>query len=437
MFKIEIVPIKKLKAAKYNPRKITDRESRKLKESIKEYGLVQNIIINKDNTIIGGHQRVQACAELGILEVPCVRLNLNDDKERALNIAMNKIGGDFDNSALTELLKELNESKTPLVTGYDKDEINRLFFKQKGKEARSLIQDFIIPPFSIFDCKQPYWQQLKKEWQQQLGRVKVGRENLTGGMGNLESVMGKDMQGTSSYDPVMLQVLYTWFVPPKGLILDPFAGGPTGGAVASILGYKFIGLDTWKEQVENNTQYLSQMKEKGAVWHNTVGENMNAYVKPGTVDAIVTCPPYFNLEVYQPDDENDLSAKKTYQDFLKGYEAVMAETYRAVKSDGWCIVVIANVRDAEGNYYNLVGDTVTIMQKHGWKFYNEIILATAYATAPVRARRNFKSKKVAKVHQNILFFRKGQQVAISGAIRDILETGQSATAHHDILIFKK
>lgn len=437
MFKIETIPIKELKAAKYNPRKITDRESRKLKESIKEYGLVQNIIINKDNTIIGGHQRVQACAELGILEVPCVRLNLDDDKERALNIAMNKIGGDFDNSALTELLKELNESKTPLVTGYDKEEMNRLFFKQKGKDARSLIQDFIIPPFSIFDCKQPYWQQLKKEWQQQLGRVKIGRENLTGGMGNLEGVMGKDLQGTSSYDPVMLQVLYTWFVQPGGLILDPFAGGPTGGAVASMLGYKFVGLDTWKEQVENNRQYITNMREKGAEWHHASAEEMGQYVKPHSVDAVITCPPYYNLEVYQPKHPKDLSAKKNYQEFLKSYEAAMAETAKVVKPEGWCIVVISNIRDDQGNYYNLVGDTVDMMMKHGWKFYNEIILATAYATAPVRARRNFKSKKVAKVHQNILFFRKGQQVALSGAMKEIIETGQTATAHHDILIFKR
>lgn len=101
------IAIKELKPAKYNPRKITKKEIEKLKMSIQEYGLVQNVVINKDNTIIGGHQRIQACAELGIMEVQAVRLDLSEEKEKALNIALNKISGSFDESALAELLKEL------------------------------------------------------------------------------------------------------------------------------------------------------------------------------------------------------------------------------------------------------------------------------------------------------------------------------------------
>lgn len=84
-----------------------------------------------------------------------------------------------------------------------------------------------------------------------------------------------------------------------------------------------------------------------------------------------------------------------------------------------------------------MGDTVQIMQDAGYHFYNEIVLATAIGTAPVRARNTFKDKKVVKTHQNILFFTKGKEVAINKHLRAILERGQTATAHHDVLIFKK
>ena len=79
-----------LKFAEYNPRKISSKEMIKLKNSLKEFGFVQSIIINQDNTIVGGHQRVKAARELGMIKVPCVTVDLDKEKEKALNIALHR-----------------------------------------------------------------------------------------------------------------------------------------------------------------------------------------------------------------------------------------------------------------------------------------------------------------------------------------------------------
>lgn len=433
------IAIRDLKPAKYNPRKITKKEIEKLKMSIQEYGLVQNVVINKDNTIIGGHQRIQACAELGIMEVQAVRLDLSEEKEKALNIALNKISGSFDESALAELLKELEESQNDLVTGYDNDELARLFFKQNNQVNRMLIEDYIIPPFSIFDSKQGYWQKRKKEWIEKIGDSGDGRGDalMDEGMKSLAAKSGSaSLSGTSIFDPVLTEVLYTWFCKEGGTIIDPFAGGNTRGLIASILGYKYIGTDLNSDQLKANQKKADELHEKNMEWVNDNGLNLRDHVR-NPADMLITCPPYYDLEVYT-DHKEDISNADTYEEFLKTYTEILTRTFQLLKEGTFAVVVVGNIRDKDGNYHNFVGDTVTAMCQAGYKFYNEIILATSIATASVRARKTFDAaKKVVKTHQNILFFGKGQNVAVSGKIKDIVQTGITATAHHDVLVFKK
>lgn len=128
---IQKINIQKLKPAKYNPRidlQPGDKEYQKIKKSIETFGYVEPIIVNKDMTVIGGHQRLKVLKELGYSEVECVIVNLNKNQEKALNIALNKIGGEWDTEKLEELLLELKNSDFDLnVTGFDEDEINDIF----------------------------------------------------------------------------------------------------------------------------------------------------------------------------------------------------------------------------------------------------------------------------------------------------------------------
>jgi len=94
--KIESKLIKDLKPATYNPRQISTKQYKDLKKSIEKFSLVDPIIINKDMTVIGGHQRLKICKELKHIEIDCVVLDLSKEEERELNIRLNKNSGEFD-----------------------------------------------------------------------------------------------------------------------------------------------------------------------------------------------------------------------------------------------------------------------------------------------------------------------------------------------------
>tara|TARA_Y100001938_G_scaffold10983_1_gene13687 strand:+ start:192 stop:680 length:489 start_codon:yes stop_codon:yes gene_type:complete len=94
--KIEEIEISKLKPATYNPRQISTKQYNDLKKSIERFGLVDPIIVNKDNTVIGGHQRLKIIKSLGEKTIGCIVLDLNKEKEKELNIRLNKNTGDFD-----------------------------------------------------------------------------------------------------------------------------------------------------------------------------------------------------------------------------------------------------------------------------------------------------------------------------------------------------
>jgi len=94
--KIESKLVKDLNPASYNPRQISSKQYKDLKESVKKFGLVDPIIVNKDNTVIGGHQRLKICKDLKYVDVDCVMLDLSKEEERELNIRLNKNTGDFD-----------------------------------------------------------------------------------------------------------------------------------------------------------------------------------------------------------------------------------------------------------------------------------------------------------------------------------------------------
>ncbi|MCL2539680.1 MAG: ParB N-terminal domain-containing protein, partial [Oscillospiraceae bacterium] len=131
--RIERLAIDSLKAAEYNPRKDLkpgDSEFEKLKRSIEEFGYVEPIIVNKRTgyTICGGHQRYKVLKALGHAEVDCVIVDLDQQKEKALNIALNKIAGSWDEGLLTALLKDLEQSGFDLeMTGFDMTEVRELF----------------------------------------------------------------------------------------------------------------------------------------------------------------------------------------------------------------------------------------------------------------------------------------------------------------------
>lgn len=127
------VGIETLNVAKYNPRKDlqpSDSEYIKLKNSIEHFGYVEPIIVNKRNSVIvGGHQRLKILKDLGYKDVDVVYVDLSDKDEKALNVALNKISGDWDPEKLEDLLREisLDEDYDISLTGFDDVELDTLF----------------------------------------------------------------------------------------------------------------------------------------------------------------------------------------------------------------------------------------------------------------------------------------------------------------------
>ena len=117
--------------ASYNPRKALkpgDAEYEKIKNSITEFGYVEPVIVNTDMTIIGGHQRVTVLSDLGYKDIDCIVIDIDKTKEKALNIALNKITGEWNKELLTDLIKDLQSSDFDVAfTGFDPPEIEQLF----------------------------------------------------------------------------------------------------------------------------------------------------------------------------------------------------------------------------------------------------------------------------------------------------------------------
>ena len=137
---LKMLPLSVLKPAAYNPRKKLkpgDKEYQKIKNSIEEFGFADPLVVNADMTIIGGHQRFNVAVELGITEVPCAVVDVDKVREKALNIALNKATGAWDEKLLAELLEDLkNQDFNVDLTGFDPPEMDQLLSKLYDKDLK-------------------------------------------------------------------------------------------------------------------------------------------------------------------------------------------------------------------------------------------------------------------------------------------------------------
>lgn len=189
---IEKKNITELKAAGYNPRKKLkpgDAEFEKLKKSIEEFGYVEPVIWNKQTgNIVGGHQRLSVLKHLGETEVDCVIIDLDKQKEKALNIALNKISGEWDIPLLGELLKDLDMSGFDVsLTGFEAEELDN-FFKQ------ALPQDIKEDDFDLSAAEEEISEPITKQGDIWL----LGRHRLMCGDSTDETAVKKLMDGKTA-----------------------------------------------------------------------------------------------------------------------------------------------------------------------------------------------------------------------------------------------
>ena len=140
--------------ADYNPRKDlqeADKEYQDIKSSVMNYGLVVPLIMNKrTGNLINGHQRLKVLKDLGWTEVEVSLVDMDETKEKALNLALSRIDGDFDNKALSNVMAEIRAAGIdPITLGFTKSEVDKMFPAEM--EAENLFGDDSDNPFKDYD----------------------------------------------------------------------------------------------------------------------------------------------------------------------------------------------------------------------------------------------------------------------------------------------
>lgn len=297
---------------------------------------------------------------------------------------------------------------------------NDLFGEAAKPVARGPIVDkFLIPPFTILDAKQGVWLERKRAWLS-MGIVgELGRGDDLAYTIPEEYVPGFST-GTSVFDPVLCELAYRWWCPQAGQVVDPFAGGSVRGIIAVTLGLKYWGCDLAKDQIAAN---LQQAKDIGVAVTPTwmLGDSTEMLADAPQADFIFSCPPYGNLEKYS-DDEADLS-QMDWPDFVEAYRLIIKRALSRLKEDRFACFVVGDFRDNKGFYRDFVSTTIKAFEDGGGRLYNEAILATSIGSAGMRVGRQFTAgRKLAKVHQNLLVFCKGNWKKATLACGEIKNT---------------
>jgi hypothetical protein len=405
------VKISEVKTNPNNPRLIKDDKFHKLVKSIQEFPKmleIRPIVVNSDMIVLGGNMRLKACKEAGLKEIPVIFADdLTEDQQREFIIKDNVGFGEWD----WEMIANEWDSEQLQEWGLDIPDFDTKPILDENKEKEKKLSDrFIIPPFSVLDTRQSIWQDRKRYWLSLGIESELGRDSKSVKFSKMAEDLAWAGQktGISIFDPVLCELSYHWFNVPNGKILDPFAGGSVRGIVASKLGFQYLGNDLRIEQIEANRINAIQVLKDSKIyptWTHGDSLKIDTIAKNYKADFLFSCPPYSDLEVYS-DLAEDLS-NMPYQKFLTIYTEIISKSCKMLNDDRFAVFVVGDIRDKNGFYHNFVSDTIKAFLDSGLFLYNEMILVNAIGAKAIGANGYMKSRKIGKVHQNVLVFYKG------------------------------
>jgi hypothetical protein len=290
-------------------------------DSLQEVGTGRSIVIDEGGVILAGNATTEAAAQVGITKLRIIdtdgdeiialrRSNLTPEQKVRLALFDNRTaevaeGWDAD------VLRGFHEEGVDLSNLFSNDELTAILDRKANQEAsdaetsRTLAERFGVPPFSVLDARQGYWQKRKQAW------IALGIESEVGREENLLKYSESatiEVGGTSIFDPVLCELAYRWYSPEKARVLDPFAGGSVRGLVAARLGREYVGIDLRKDQIAANAEQAKSVLRKGdPIPHWIEGDAKQAgKLIGGAYDFLFTCPPYYDLEKYSKDPKRPL-----------------------------------------------------------------------------------------------------------------------------------
>ena len=454
-----------IKFDKRNYRKHDKKNKSLIKKSLEKFGAGRSIVVDAEGEIIGGNGVYEQAQKLGLktkivetdgselVVVKRTDLKTDDEKRKALAVMDNSTSdtSEFDMELLTAdfTVDELEDFGIELPEEKEDEEED----EAKG----NIDEDFIIFPCSILDQSNSKWQDRKKYW---IERLDI-KDNVNSREGKL---YGSDLlkypktyscylkfkdknneqlsfeefvekfnppefeedkqsiftKGVSVFDPVLSELSCKWFSPYNGgKIFDCFAGDCFKGLVFALCGYEFTGIELRQEQVDDNINACKKFENLNLKYICDDGQNVDKYLEKESQDLLFSCPPYYNLEVYS-DLPNDASNQKDYSDFLKILDNAYSKSIKILKDNRFAVIVVGNIRDKQGFYYNFINDIINIFNKNGMFLLNELILKEPINARRFSARKLFKSRKIVKIHQNILVFYKGNPKKIKEIFPEVM-----------------
>lgn len=388
------------------------------------------------------------------LKAPSVEIiraaNLSAEEQREFIIKDNASFGSWDMDALANEWDSQDLDDWGLDVWQDNSDGDNSKSDNSSPANASLNDRFVVPPFSILDTRKGYWQARKKMWRELIGdmgesrndtllhspevkykdlyqRTRKHREELGLSFKDyLEKYVPDDVKeraaskalsaGVSLLDPVMAELVCRWFGLESCKSFDCFAGDSVFGYVSAYLGNEFVGIELRPEQAQLNNERTEGM---AARYICDDGQNVAQHIDTDSQDLLFSCPPYFNIEHYS-DLENDASNQKSYDDFIQILRNAFTAAIGCLKENRFAVIVVGDVRDkSTGFYYDFCGDIKRIFKEGGMSLYNELILIETAASTAMRAGRYMESRKVAKMHQNILVFYKGKTKDIKKYYKEI------------------
>lgn len=384
----------------------------KFKRNIIKHGICEPVSIWKNDgkiKILNGTQRTRTLTLMRdegytIPPIPINPIEAKDEKEARLKLlALVSQYGELTDEGLYEYMTESHIDIAELddyeFQNLDSKEFSDSYFSNPTLGS-PLHESFIIPPFSVLDTRSGLWQSRREKWRVLIGDKGESRKYSLG-----SSPMFNDItHGVSILDPLLAEVLVRWFSIEKGSVCDPFAGDTAFGYVAASCGLTFTGIELRKEQVELNNKRCEGLTAK---YICDDGQNISNHIQADSIDMIFSCPPYFDLEVYS-DLSNDASNQESYEDFLAIIDKAFSSAATLLKNNRFACIVISDVRNRKGGFYRAMPDDIkAIFKKNGMPLYNELVLINSIASFKFRARKLMKSRKVVRIHQNVLVFYKG------------------------------
>ena len=284
-----------------------------------------------------------------------------------------------------------------------------------------LARRFLVPPFTTLNTRESWWQSRKNAWIKLGIQSEIGRSARTFNIGmnanpennwKIEDNLGS---GVSIFDPVLTELIYRWYTPDRGQIIDPFAGGSVRGIVAACLGRSYWGCDLAGDQIAANRTQTGVVPRGMPIPQWVVGDSRVMVDSAPMADAIISCPPYYDLETYSksPDDLSNMS----WDDFRDAYDTIISKCVEKLHDDRFAVFVVGDVRDDDGFFRGLPQFTVGCFRRAGMKLYNEAILINSVGSLAIRTDRQFVlSRKLGKSHQTILIFVRGDPRRATDAV---------------------